>query len=93
MSKQVTESLVFRPASELPTAELNGRAVLVFNPCDGWHDGFVRAREEDGEVYHVGIYPWMGSEMLPHDFYITGLCYLTKASWLSNSSQRDAVDM
>ena len=32
MSKQVTESLVFRPASELPTAELNGRAVLVFNP-------------------------------------------------------------
>lgn len=71
MSKQVTESLVFRPASELPTAELNGRAVLVFNPCDGWHDGFVRALEEDGEVYHVGIYPWMGSEMLPHDFYIT----------------------
>ena len=32
MSKQVTESLVFRPASELPTAELNDRAVLVFNP-------------------------------------------------------------
>ncbi len=48
--------------------DLDGRAVLVFNPCDGWHDGFVRASEEDGEVYHVGIYPWMGSEMLPHDF-------------------------
>ncbi|CAI1047742.1 hypothetical protein [Serratia ficaria] len=71
MSKHVTESLVFRPASELPTADLDGRAVLVFNPCDGWHDGFVRAREEDGEVYHIGIYPWMGNEMLPHDFYIT----------------------
>ncbi|PHY88106.1 hypothetical protein CS370_07605 (plasmid) [Serratia marcescens] len=58
-----------------------------FNPCDGWHDGFVRAREEDGEVYHVGIYPWMGSEMLPHDFYFC----LTKISWQRISSQRSAV--
>lgn len=57
MSKHVTESLVFRPASELPTADLDGRGVLVLNPCDGWHEGHIRAFEEDGEVYHIGIPP------------------------------------
>ncbi|CAI0986750.1 hypothetical protein [Serratia proteamaculans] len=47
MSKHITESLVFRPASELPTADLDGKSVLVLNPCDGWHEGHIRAFEED----------------------------------------------
>ncbi|MEB7886054.1 hypothetical protein [Serratia fonticola] len=70
MSKHVTESLVFRPASELPTADLDGKGVLVLNPCDGWHEGHIRAWEENGEVYHVGIYTFMMDEMTPHDFYV-----------------------
>lgn len=70
MSEHVTESLVFRPASELPTADLEGRDVLVFNPCDGWHEGRVLAFREDGEIYHVGIYTWLVDEMTPHDFYV-----------------------
>ncbi|MBH3202590.1 hypothetical protein I5N04_01820 [Serratia marcescens] len=70
MSKHVTESLVFRPARELPTADLDGRGVLVLNPCDGWHEGHIRAFEEDGEVYHIGIHTWMMEEMTPHDFYV-----------------------
>ncbi|AQT63682.1 hypothetical protein B0W01_06785 [Serratia marcescens] len=70
MLKHVTESLVFRPASELPTADLDDQAVLVLNPCDGWHEGYVRALEDEGEVYHVGIYTWSMDEMTPHDFYV-----------------------
>lgn len=70
MSKCVTESLVFRPASELPTADLDGRDVLVLNPCDGWHEGKIRSWEEDGKIYHVGIYTFMMDEMTPHDFYV-----------------------
>lgn len=70
MSKHVTESLVFRPASELPTADLDDHAVLVLNPCDGWHEGYIRVLEEDGEVYHIGIYTWSMDEMTPHDFYV-----------------------
>ncbi len=58
MSKHVTESFVFRPASELPTADFDGRCVLVLNPCDGWHDGYIRAFVEYGEVYHLGIHIW-----------------------------------
>lgn len=70
MSNHVTESLVFRPASELPTADLDGRGVLVLNPCDGWHEGHVRVFEEDGEVYHIGIHTWLMEEMTPHYFYV-----------------------
>lgn len=70
MSQQVTEQLTFRPASELPTADLDGRDVLVLNPCDGWHEGEIHAWEESGEVYHVGIYTFMMDEMTPHDFYV-----------------------
>ncbi|HHQ6623842.1 TPA: hypothetical protein ACSTL5_000278 [Serratia fonticola] len=70
MSQRVTEQLIFRPASELPTADLDGKSVLVLNPCDGWHEGHIRAFEEDGEVYHVGIYTFMMDEMTPHDFYV-----------------------
>lgn len=70
MSKHITESLVFRPASELPTADLNEKAVLVLNPCDGWHEGYVFALEKDGEVYHVGIFTFGMEEMAPHDFYV-----------------------
>ncbi|WP_025118814.1 MULTISPECIES: hypothetical protein [unclassified Serratia (in: enterobacteria)] len=70
MSPRVIEQLVFRPASELPTADLDGKDVLILNPCDGWHEGHIRACEEDGEVYHVGIYTFMMDEMTPHDFYV-----------------------
>ncbi|HBE9093605.1 TPA: hypothetical protein KNG84_005737 [Serratia fonticola] len=70
MSQQVTEQLIFRPASELPTADLDGRDVLVLNPCDGWHEGHIRVFEEDGEVYHIGIHTWLMEEMTPHDFYV-----------------------
>lgn len=70
MSQQVTEQLIFRPASELPTADLDGKSVLILNPCDGWHEGHIRAWEENGEVYHIGIYTFMMDEMTPHDFYV-----------------------
>lgn len=70
MSQQMTETLIFRPASELPTADLDDRDVLVYNPCDGWHIGNIRALEDDGEIYHVGIYTWGMQEMTPHDFYV-----------------------
>ncbi|MDX7988645.1 hypothetical protein FE392_15115 [Xenorhabdus sp. 12] len=48
MSTPVAESLVFRPASELPTLDMNGKEVLLLNPCDGWHIGYVRFWD-DGE--------------------------------------------
>lgn len=70
MSQHVIEQLIFRPASELPTADLDGENVLILNPCDGWHEGHIRAWEEGGEVYHVGIYTFMMVEMTPHDFYV-----------------------
>ncbi|UAN48038.1 hypothetical protein KGP17_11155 [Serratia sp. JSRIV001] len=64
------EQLTFRPASERPTEDLDGENVLILNPCDGWHEGHIRAWEEDAEVYHVGIYTFMMDEMVPHDFYV-----------------------
>lgn len=70
MPKHIIESLVFRPASELPTGDLNGRAVLVLNPCDGWHEGTIYTFREDGEVYRIGIFTPMMAEMTPHDFYV-----------------------
>ncbi|CDH01172.1 hypothetical protein XBFM1_2030004 [Xenorhabdus bovienii str. feltiae Moldova] len=33
MPAPITESLVIRPASEQPTPEMNGKEVLVLNPC------------------------------------------------------------
>ncbi|HEK1044407.1 hypothetical protein I5E72_04795 [Proteus terrae] len=65
---QISTELVFRPASELPTEDLDGREVIIINPCDGWHLGIIRV-ERDGDWVHIGIHPWMGSEMTPHDFY------------------------
>lgn len=65
------EQLAFRPASEKPTAYLNECDVLVLNPCDGYHVGEIRVCEEDGEIYHVGIYTFSRYEMTPHDFYVT----------------------
>lgn len=70
MSQQMISQLVFRPASEKPTAEMDDKDVLLYNPCDGWHIGHVRAFEENGEVYDVGIYNWLMKEYTPHDFYI-----------------------
>lgn len=54
MSKLVTDSLVFRPADEKLTPEMDGKTVLVLNPCDGY----------------IGIYTWGMSELTPHDFYV-----------------------
>ncbi|WP_434171260.1 hypothetical protein [Providencia manganoxydans] len=66
----VPTDLIFRPASELPTENLDGRSVIVLNPCDGWHIGEIRViKDEDG--CYIGVYPWMGDEMTPHDFYVT----------------------
>ncbi|HHL1957035.1 TPA: hypothetical protein ACQ2HS_004595 [Klebsiella pneumoniae] len=62
MSQQITETLSFRPAGEKLTKELDGRWVILLNPCDGWHVAHVIALEEDGEVYHVGAYQFAGDE-------------------------------
>lgn len=70
MSEQVTEQVVFRPASEKLTKELDGKWLILLNPCDGWHIAHVVAFEEGGEVYHVGAYQFAGGEFEPHDFYV-----------------------
>lgn len=70
MSQQKTETLSFRPASEKLTEELDGRRVILLNPCDGWHVAHIIALEEDGEVYHVGSYQFAGDEFEPHEFYV-----------------------
>ncbi|MES3574248.1 hypothetical protein [Enterobacter cloacae] len=70
MTKSITEQLIFRPASEKPTEEIEGQEVLIFNPCDGWHEASVRVYRDEAEVYHIGFYPSMGEEFTPHDFYI-----------------------
>ncbi|WP_340618857.1 hypothetical protein [Xenorhabdus entomophaga] len=67
MSASVTESLVIRPASEQPTFDMNGKEVLVLNPCDGWHIGYVRFWDE-GE--YSGIHRWIGEEFEPRYFYV-----------------------
>ncbi|WP_049792213.1 hypothetical protein [Pantoea sp. At-9b] len=84
MSKPNEQQLTFRPASELPTAELRDREVLILNPCDGYHIGYIKAFEENGEVYDVGIYTWLGKEFEPHDFYV---------AWalLPNIDDRDSI--
>ncbi|MGL9721920.1 hypothetical protein [Symbiopectobacterium sp.] len=70
MSKQITEQLLFRPASEKPVVGMDGKDVLIYNPCDGYHIGHVRAFEEDGALYNIGIYSWAMDEYTPHDFYV-----------------------
>lgn len=65
MSKQFIDILSFRPASEKLTPEMDRKAVLVLNPCDGYHVGYVF--DFDGDI---GIYTWDMSEMTPHDFYV-----------------------
>ncbi|MEX9609232.1 hypothetical protein AB7102_04910 [Providencia manganoxydans] len=66
---QIPTELVFRPASELPIEDLDGKEVIVLNPCDGWHIGYIRVDKDEDDCY-IGIYPWMGEEMTPHDFYV-----------------------
>ncbi|WP_158784626.1 hypothetical protein [Pantoea sp. BAV 3049] len=70
MPSHVTEQLIFRPASEKPTPDMDDKDVLVYNPCDGWHEGTIRVSEEDGEIYHIGIYKFFMEEMTPHSFYV-----------------------
>lgn len=70
MSQQITETLIFRPASEKLTKDLEGRWVILLNPCDGWHIAHIIALEEDCEVYHVGAYQFAGDEFEPHEFYV-----------------------
>ncbi|WP_316538098.1 hypothetical protein [Klebsiella grimontii] len=70
MSLELSETLHFRPASEQLTKDLDGRWVILLNPCDGWHIAHIVALEEDGEVYHVGAYQFAGDEFEPHEFYV-----------------------
>ncbi|EKN3779757.1 hypothetical protein RSG63_004206 [Yersinia enterocolitica] len=65
MSKLSTDSLVFHPADEKPKPDMDGKTVLLLNPCDGYHIGYVR--DSDG---YTGIYTWLMSELTPHDFYV-----------------------
>lgn len=65
MSKLSTDSLVFHPADEKPKPDMDGKTVLLLNPCDGYHIGYVR--DSDG---YAGIYTWLMSELTPHDFYV-----------------------
>lgn len=51
MSKQAADSLVFHPADEKPTPDMDGKTVLLLSPCDGYHIGYVR--DSDG---YAGIY-------------------------------------
>lgn len=70
MSEPLIEHLTFQPASVKPTAEMDGMDVLVYNPCDGWHEGHIRVFEEEGEIYDIGIYTFLMSELTPHTFYV-----------------------
>ncbi|CQH62163.1 hypothetical protein [Yersinia frederiksenii] len=65
MLKLVADSLVFHPADEKPTPDMGGKTVLLLNPCDGYHIGYVR--DFDG---YTGIFTWLMSELTPHDFYV-----------------------
>ncbi|NTZ48379.1 hypothetical protein FCM30_21825 [Lelliottia aquatilis] len=56
MSKHVIESLIFRPGTELPATDMDGRDVLVYQLCDGWLLGRVSVIEDDdGEPPYVTI--------------------------------------
>ncbi|KGT91253.1 hypothetical protein NG99_16945 [Erwinia typographi] len=70
MSQHLAHQVIFRPASEKPTAEMAGKNALVYNLCDGWHEGTIHVFEDDGEVWHVGIYAWGMEEFAPNSFYI-----------------------
>ncbi|MCG3463104.1 hypothetical protein L7G72_14880 [Xenorhabdus bovienii] len=67
MSSPITEPLVIRPASEQPAFDMDGKEVLIYNPCDGWHIGYVSFCDE-GE--YSGIHPWMGAAFEPRYFYV-----------------------
>ncbi|WP_446470807.1 hypothetical protein [Xenorhabdus stockiae] len=67
MPAPVKESLIIRPASEQPTFDMDGKEVLVLNPCDGWHIGYVHFWNE--KEYN-GIYRWIGEEFEPRYFYV-----------------------
>jgi hypothetical protein len=42
VTTSIAEQLIFRPASEKSTGEMEGRNVLLFYPCDGWHEASFR---------------------------------------------------
>ncbi|WP_337049887.1 hypothetical protein [Serratia fonticola] len=69
MSPHVIEQLIFRPASERPTEDLDEREVIVINPCDGWHIGEIRV-DRDCDDGYIAIYDWPGAVMTPHSFYV-----------------------
>lgn len=72
MSEPVIETLTFRPASEMPTANMDGMDVIVFNPCDGWHHAVVRVCEDDKgeEPPYISIDDHYYNELRPHEFYV-----------------------
>ena len=65
---QIPAELLFRPASELPTEDLDDREVIVLNPCDGWHIGYIHVDKDEDDCY-IGIYSSPGEQMNPHSFY------------------------
>jgi hypothetical protein len=42
VTTSIAEQLIFRPAREKSTGEMEGRNVLLFYPCDGWHEASFR---------------------------------------------------
>lgn len=62
-------ALEFHSADVCLTEEMDGRDVIVYNPCDGWHTGYISSDREGDDCY-VGIYDFPGSELYPHTFYI-----------------------
>ncbi len=60
--------LEFYSADVRPTEDMDGKYVIVYNPCDGWHNGSVRVYR-DGDECDIGIYPFLGDEFTPHSFY------------------------
>lgn len=69
MQGHIAEHLIFRPASETPTRDMDNVEVIVYNPCDGFHLGEISVCEDDDDCY-IGIYSWSRDEMTPHDFYV-----------------------
>lgn len=66
---KIPTELVFRPASELPTEDLDGKEVIVLNPCDGWHIGYIQVDKDEDDCF-IGIYYLPGEIMSPHSFYV-----------------------
>ncbi|MCB4843422.1 hypothetical protein AB7360_03305 [Providencia alcalifaciens] len=64
-----TYRISFQTRSELPTEDLDGKEVIVLNPCDGWHIGYIQVDKDEDDCF-IGIYYSPGEIMRPHSFYV-----------------------